>query len=161
MKFAFVIVAAAVSTILSFCRRGGLRSVVAEMVLLRAQLIILKRKSPKVSKLTPLQRFILGSAVHFIPKGRIGKISILLSPATILKFHKFLVQKKYSKLYGSRTHRTGRPTKSKEIIQLVIEIKTQNPSFGCPRIAMMIKDRTGELICEDEILGAFVKKQAA
>ena len=90
MKFAFVIVAAAVSTILSFCRRGGLRSVVAEMVLLRAQLIILKRKSPKVSKLTPLQRFILGSAVHFIPKGRIGKISILLSPATILKFHKFL-----------------------------------------------------------------------
>ena len=151
------LLAAIVSTSLSLMRRGGLRSVVSEMVLLRAQLIILKRKNPKLSKLTALQRLILGTTAHFIPKGRISKISILLSPATILKFHKFLVQKKYSKLYASRSNNTGRPTKSKEIIQLVIEIKTQNPSFGCPRIAMMIKDRTGQQICEETVRNILLK----
>jgi len=127
------------------------------MVLLRAQLIILKRKNPKISKLTPLQRLILGATAHFIPKNRMGKISILLSPATILKFHKFLVQRKYSKLFASRPNTSGRPTKSKEIIQLVIEIKTNNPSFGCPRIAMMIKDRTGQEICEETVRNILLK----
>lgn len=96
MNLLFSVLAAIISTLLLLLERKGVRSVVAEMVLLRSQLIILKRKSPKISRLTPLQRLILGATAHFIPKGRIGKISILLSPATILKFHKFLVQKKYS-----------------------------------------------------------------
>lgn len=157
MSLLFSVLAAILSTLLSLFGRKGVRSVVAEMILLRSQLIILKRKSSKIYRLTPWQRLVLGATAHFIPKGRIGKISILLSPATILKFHNFLVRKKYAKLYASRQSNTARPTKSKEIIDLVIEIKTQNPSFGCPRIAMIIMDRTGHEICEETVRNILLK----
>jgi len=153
----FVVIAAAVRTIISLLRTGGLRSVVAEMVLLRSQIIILKRKNPKISKLTPWQRLVLGSAANFLSRKRFEKLSIAVSPATILRFHRLLVKQKYSRLYSSSSKHAGRPPKSRTIIDLVVKIKTNNPSFGCPRIAMIVKDRTGQDICEQTVRAILLK----
>jgi len=157
MRLFFVVFASTVQTILSLLKTGGLRSVVAEMVLLRSQMIILKRKNPKISRLTPWQRLVLGSAANFIARKRIQRLAIAISPATILRFHKLLVKKKYSKLYSNRKKQVGRPPKSEELIVLVVKIKTNNPSFGCPRIAMIVKDRTGQDICEQTVRAILMK----
>ena len=157
MSLIIVVIAASLKTVLSLLKTEGLRSVVAEMVLLRSQMIILKRKNPKIPKLTPWQRLVLGSTANFIARKRLKKIAIAVSPATILRFHKLLVKKKYSKLYSNKSRSAGRPPKSKAMIDLVIKIKTNNPSFGCPRIAMIVQDRTGQDICEQTVRAIFLK----
>lgn len=77
----------------------------------------------------------------------LGTYVIGVRPSTILKFHRYLVRRKYSRLFGTKTKgRIGRPEIPEEIRKLVIEIKLQNPRFGCPQIASIVKDRVGLLI---------------
>lgn len=65
-------------------------------------------------------------------------------PATVLAFHKALVKRKYSKLYSNRTKRVpGRKPQDQVLIDLVIEMKKRNPSFGYGRISMQIFEAFG------------------
>jgi hypothetical protein len=54
-------------------------------------------------------------------------------------------------LYSSNRARIGRPRLNAEIGALVVDIKKENPSFGCPRIALTITDRTGVAISEETV----------
>jgi transposase InsO family protein len=47
--------------------------------------------------------------------------------------------------------KSGRPRTDKAITNLVIEIKQENPNFGCPRIATTVTDRTGVEISEETV----------
>jgi len=90
-----------------------------------------------------MQRLVLGLTVFLVPARRLARSAILIKPATILKFHRLLVKRKYSSLYSNTSSRLGRPKIDKKIRDLVIEIKKKNPSFGCPQIALLVTDRTG------------------
>jgi putative transposase len=68
-----------------------------------------------------------------------------------LKFHRYFAGKKYSRLYGSHPRKVGRPPISNEIRNLILELKTKNPFFGCPQIASIICDRTGITVSEETI----------
>ena len=123
---------------------GGRRAVIAEVLALRMQLIAMKRTSKPAPSRKPSSRFLLGLCAGFISKHRLDRTLIVIKPATVLKFHRLLVKRKYSALFGpKRPKKTGRPPVSAEIRNLVIEIKEQNPRFGCPQIAAIITDRTG------------------
>lgn len=64
---------------------------------------------------------------------------MIVRPATLLKFHKALVKRKYSLLFSAKRQlKPGPKGPSQEIIDLVIEMKRRNPSFGYRRIAMQI-----------------------
>lgn len=64
----------------------------------------------------------------------------MLRPATILKFHKALVKRKYHLLFSNKTpKKPGRKGPSDELVKLIIEMKTRNPSYGYLRIAMQIQ----------------------
>ena len=66
-------------------------------------------------------------------------MALNFKPATILKFHKALVERKYSKLYSNKIKKTaGRKPQDDTLIDLVIEMKKLNSSFGYGRIAMQI-----------------------
>ena len=52
----------------------------------------------------------------------------------------------------------GRKGFSKEIVTLVLEIKNKNPSFGCPRIAMLVTNATGVAISEHTVRRILKKK---
>ncbi len=66
---------------------------------------------------------------------RLTKISIILQPATILKFHRALVEPKFQKLYSKKTkQKPGRKGPSQEIIDLVLALKQRNPRYGYCRI---------------------------
>jgi hypothetical protein len=75
----------------------------------------------------------------FIGGSRLKKIAVIIKPTTLLAFHKSLVNRKYSRLYSNKTRRIpGRKPQDQAIIDLVIEMKKRNPSFGYGRISMQI-----------------------
>ena len=152
MKFLFYILCAALHTWVRLLGGTPKRQLVAEVVALRAQLILAKRKAPRASKIPPLGRLLLACVYSLIPKRIHAKTLILVKPATVLKFHQCLVNRKYSRLYRNHQRMAGRPPLSKEIKNLILEKKTKNPSFGCPQIASLILDRTGLSVSEETVL---------
>ena len=80
---------------------GGVRVVAAESLLLRHQLLISNRSRQRAPNLTSVDRFVLGLTSLLISPGRIPKLGALLKPATLLKFHKALVERKYRLLFSS------------------------------------------------------------
>ena len=137
---------------------NGLRRHVSEMILLRAQLVVVRRKLNKAPPLSPYERLVFAISASSIPKNRLSKLAIVISPATILKFHRNLVKRKYSRLFSNRTgKKTGRPPMDKAIRKLVVEIKAENPSFGCPQIAAIIYDRTGKTIDDETVRRILMK----
>lgn len=83
--------------------------------------------------------------------------SIIVKPSSILKFHRWLVNRKHSKLYRNHSRKRGRPPISKELTQLILQIKTSNPSFGCPQIVALIQDRTGVAVSEETVRRTLMK----
>src|SRR5712691_7156704 len=82
-------------TVAKLMRSGGARAVAAESLLLKHQLLISSRSRQRAPNLTALDRFVLGLTTLFLNPCRIPKLSALIKPATLLKFHKALVDRKY------------------------------------------------------------------
>ena len=97
------------------CGPGGVRAVIAENLLLKQQLIVLRRARRRAPNLTRSDRRLCGFASLFLNPGRIRKLAIALRPSTLLAFHQALVRRKYRLLFSSRpcpeearTERAGR-----------------------------------------------------
>jgi transposase InsO family protein len=131
-------------TFLKLCKPGGAKALVAENIALRQQLITLSRKRNKSPKLTTKDRWIFGMVAGCIAHTRLNKIAIAIKPATILRFHRALAQRKYTHLYSNKSRKKpGRRGPSQEIIDLVIEMKQRNPRYGYRRIAMQVYQSFG------------------
>jgi transposase InsO family protein len=119
---------------------GGVRAVAAESLLLKHQLIISNRSRRRAPNLTSVDRAVLGLTTLWIRPGRRSKLGALVKPATLLKFHRALVDRKYRLLFSSSSHRRkpGPKGPSAELIAAIVEIKRRNPRFGCVRIAQQI-----------------------
>jgi len=73
----------------------------------------------------------------------VGQLRVTLAvaprPATLLEFHRRLVRHKYRALCSSsRRGKLGPKGPSEELARAIVELKRSNPSFGCPRIALII-----------------------
>src|SRR5262249_48164344 len=77
--------------------------------------------------------------------GRIRKVAIALRPSTLLAFHQALVRRKYCRLFSSRScpKKPGPKGPDEALIQAIVELKSRNPRFGCPRIARIISQTFG------------------
>ena len=93
------------ATLFKLFRPGGVRSVATESLLLKHQLLISNRSRQRAPNLTTLDRFVLGLTTLLISPGRIPKLGALVKPATLLKFHKALVDRKYRLLFSSSAQR--------------------------------------------------------
>jgi len=63
----------------------------------------------------------------------------------LLNFHRALVDRKYWRLFSKKTNsKPGPKGPSKELIKLVVETKERNPSYGSPRIALLVGNVFGE-----------------
>lgn len=134
-------------TLAKICRPGGVKGVIAENIAMRQQLITLNRGRRRAPKLTTFDRFLFAYLSKLIGKNRLQKIAVIIKPATILKFHKMLVKKKYSQLYSNKTRKKpGRKPRDQALIDLVIEMKRRNPTFGYGRISMQIYEAFGIII---------------
>src|SRR5580704_41336 len=75
-------------TLAKFLGPGGTRQVAAESLLLKHQLLISNRSRQRAPNLTMLDRLVLGLTTLFVSPHRIPKLSAILEPATLFKFHK-------------------------------------------------------------------------
>ena len=136
--------------IVSFVRLlkpGGMKAVIAETMIMKQRLIVMNRGRTRAPKLGTSDRFLFGLLAHFINVKRLYRVAVIIRPATILSFHKALVKRKYSKLYSNKTKKKpGRKPQDKILIDLVIEMKKRNPSFGYGRISMQIFNAFGNTI---------------
>jgi len=144
MKTVFILFVHALVTIAKLLRPGGAKSLIADNLVVRHQLIIANRSRKRAPNLTTLDRFLFGLWTMFIKTTRVERIAIVLSPATLFKFHDALKKRKYRRLFSSK--RKGKPGSkgpSKAVINAIVEMKRRNPRFGCPRIAEQINKAFG------------------
>src|SRR6266436_4922897 len=127
------------------CGPGGVRAVIAENLLLKQQLIVLRRARQRAPNLTPSDRLLCGFGSLFLSLGRIRKVAIGVRPSTLLAFHQALVRRKYRRLFSSTPcpKKPGPKGPSEALIQAIVELKSRNPRFCCQRIARIISHTFG------------------
>src|SRR5437773_12535362 len=119
--------------------RGGLRSVVAESVLLKHQLLILNRSRQRAPHLRLSDRLVAGCCALLMRPSRLIRSAIVLKPSTLLRLHQALRNRKYRLLFSSQQRRRSGPRgPRRELIDAVVQMKQRNPTWGCPRIAQQI-----------------------
>ena len=77
------------------CGPGGVRAVMAENLLLKQQLIVLRRARRRAPNLSQRDRLLCGFWSLFLSQERIRKVAISIRPSTISAFQQALVRRKY------------------------------------------------------------------
>ncbi len=104
----------------------------AEILILRHQLAILRRRQPRRPKLNWADRALLATLLSVIPKARRQGLRLLVTPDTILRWHRDIVRRRWA---ARSTHaKTGRPATRRNIKALVLRLARQNPEWGYRRI---------------------------
>ncbi len=139
MKSAILLIIHSLVLIVKALRPGGVKAIIAENVLLRHQLAVLGRSRQKAPNLHTSDRFLFGALSLLVSPRRLFTVAIIIKPATLLKFHRALVKRKYRRLFSNKGHRRPGPKgPSQELIDAIVELKQRNPRYGCPRIAYII-----------------------
>jgi transposase InsO family protein len=101
----------------------------AEILILRQQLLVLSRRSPKRISLRNIDRLILVWLCHLFPS--MLDAMIIVKPETVLRWHR----------QGFRAYwrwkswrRGGRPRIDRELRKLIRRMSGENPLWGAPRI---------------------------
>ena len=138
-------------TLAQLARPGGLRSVVAESVLVRRQLLILNRGRKRAPNLRATDRIIAGLCTLFIRPARVLRSAVVLKASTL--FHlSMLRNRKYRILFSPRhPRRPGPKGPDKDLIEAIMAMKRRNPDWGCPRIAQQISLAFGVEIDKDVV----------
>jgi len=152
MKHIFILTFYFLRALAMLAKPGGKKSLAAENIMLRKQLILLNRRRKRAPNLSQWQRLFFAFLTAIIKPSRLLKISIAIKPSLLIKFHKALIKRKYSALFSSKSKRKPGPAgPSKELIQVILEMKQRNPRFGCRRIAMQISNMFGLDIDKDVV----------
>ena len=99
-----------------------------EILVLRHQLRVLQRTAGP-PKLRAIDRMLLAAASRAIPRDR--WVAFLVTPSTLLRWHRELVRWKWT---YRRTSRPSRPPIEPEVRALILRLARENPRWGCVRI---------------------------
>ena len=110
---------------------GGVRSIVAESLLLKHQLLLLNRPGQRSPHLCAWDRILAGGMALLMPPTRLLRSAIVLKPSTLLALHKTLSKQKYRTLFSPNLRRKPGPKgPSPELIHAVVEMKQRNPNWA-------------------------------
>src|SRR6202158_1399668 len=128
-----------IATLARLLGPGGVRSLVAESLLLKHQLLIVNRSRQRSPNLCAWDRILAGWMALLVRPTRLLRSAIVLKPSTLLALHKALSKQKYRNLFSpNRLRKPGPKGPSAELIHAIVEMKQRNPNWGCPRIAQQI-----------------------
>ncbi len=99
-----------------------------EILVLRHQLRVLQRRNGP-PRFRAVDRVLLAMASRSIPRER--WVSFIVTPATLLRWHRELVRRKWT--YG-RVGRPGRPPLDPDVRELIVRLARENPRWGCVRM---------------------------
>jgi len=153
MKDLLILIAHLLTTVAKFLGPGCAKSVVADSLLMKQQLLVISRSRQRAPNLSELDRFLLGFWSLFLNPRHLRRAAVIIRPSTLLKFHNLLKQRKYRLLYSSAgsKRKPGPKGPSQKLIQAIVGMKQRNPRFGCPRIAQQINKAFGANIDKDVV----------
>ena len=102
-----------------------------EIVVLRHQLGVLRRQTRR-PVITPVDRLFLAATSRLLPSER--RRSFIVTPATLLRWHRRLVAKRWT-----YARPAGRPLIGREIRALVLRLAREDPRWGYQRIVGELK----------------------
>ena len=102
----------------------------AEILALRHQVLVLPRQIDRPS-FTPTDRTILAVLSRAFDRRRLGRVMLIVKPATVIGWHHKLVSRRWTQ---PPVPRTGRPPTPAELRRLVLRLETENPRWGYRRI---------------------------
>ena len=120
-----------IATLARLLGPGGIRSVVAESILIKQQLLILNRSRQRSPNLRSSDRLVAGLCALLIRPARLIRSAIVLKPSTLLSLHRTLRNRKYRLLFSPQRRRKAGPKgPSRELIEAVVQTKQHNPTWG-------------------------------
>jgi putative transposase len=127
------------ATIARLAGPGGVRSVFAESVLVKHQLVILNRSRRRSPNLGFTDRMVAGMCALLIRPRRLIRSAIVLKPSTLVRLDRALTAQTYHLLFSKRVPtKPGPKGPSQELVAAVVDMKRRNPTWGCPRIAQQM-----------------------
>ncbi len=99
-----------------------------EILVLRHQLGVLRRKAGR-PKFTARDRVLLAAASRALPRERWA--SFLVTPQTLLRWHRTLVRRKWT---FQKARKPGRPPIDPQTAALILRMARENARWGCVRI---------------------------
>ncbi len=130
LRFVFLLITRT-ATWLRLSRRGETWRI-AEILILRHQLVVLRRRQPSRPGLNWADRALLAILLGVIPKARRQELRLLVTPDTILRWHRDIVRRCWAA--RSMRGKTGRPAARRNIKTLVLRLARENPGWGYRRI---------------------------
>ena len=147
-----------ISLLIRLLQPGGIKTVAAENLLLKKQLLVIQRTRGKAPNLTTLDRLVFGWLSMLLTPKRIAQSAIIIKPSTLLTFHKALGKRKYLRLFSSHSkNKPGPKGPNSDLIKAIVQIKQRNPRYGCPRIALIITNTFGIEINKDVVRRVLMK----
>jgi putative transposase len=123
MRDLIVIFLHAIVTVCRIPQPGGVRSVIAESVLSKHQLLILNRSRRRAPNLRIWDRIGGGFCSLFVKPVRLARVAIALKPSTLLNFHRALICRKYQLLFSpKRRTKPGPKGPDVDVIRAVVEM---------------------------------------
>ena len=108
-------------------RRRSELSKDVELLVLRHELVVLRRQHPR-PRLSQADRALFAALVRLLPRAR--RVGLVVTPRTLLRWHRELVRRKWAQPQV----RYGRPSIGAEVLGLVLRLADENPRWGYQRI---------------------------
>src|ERR1700722_16914020 len=125
LRFVFLLITRTASWLRLSRRREAWQT--AEILILRHQLTVLQRRQPRRPKLNWADRALLAALLSVIPKARRHGLRLLVTPDTILRWHRNIVRRRWAA--RSMRLNTGRPATRRNIRALVLRLARDNPEW--------------------------------
>ncbi|WP_240363064.1 helix-turn-helix domain-containing protein [Streptomyces sp. S1D4-23] len=102
-----------------------------EILTLRHQLAVVQRQIDR-PRVTPADRILLAALLHRLPRVRLRRLHLIVSPDTTLRWHRDLRRRRHAD--ASRHERPGRPPTRRKVPALVLRLACENRGRGYRRI---------------------------
>jgi transposase InsO family protein len=111
----------------------GDRDKAVEILVLRHQIAVLERQlGQQRVRFTAADRALLAALLHGLTRQVLGRVRLLVSPDTVLRWHRDLIASRHAT--RSRPKRPGRPRTLRSIRLLVLRLAGENPGWGYRRL---------------------------
>src|SRR5512135_3391201 len=118
LRFVFLLLARMTSWLWLSRREEAWKT--AEILILRHQIAVLQRRQPRRPDLDWADRAWIAALLAVIPKARRPGLRLLVTPDTILRWHRDIVRRRWSA--RSKRGRTGRPATRRNVKALVLRL---------------------------------------